>query len=233
MEDETVRIVVTNDDGIDAPGLAVLEGIAAALGDVVVVAPESAQSGVGHRVTTGVAIAVTQIAPKRFSVSGTPADCVRLAIKSLAATVDWLIAGINPGANLGSDIYNSGTVAAAREAAILGVPALAISQYISKGGRIDWQATGHHAGPVVTALMRMPLPKGAYWNVNLPHPLSPGQHVAFRICDPDPNPHAYGYLPAEGGYRYSGTIHERPRVAGMDVAVCFNDQRIAVSQLHL
>ncbi len=228
-----MKIVVTNDDGIDAPGLAVLETIAAVMGEVVVVAPEGPQSGVGHRVTTREAIPVKALAPRRFSVRGTPADCVRLAVKSLAGFTAWVLAGINPGANLGSDIYNSGTVAAAREAAIQGVPAIAVSQYISDGGRIDWEATRHHAGCILGALMAKPPPKHAYWNVNLPHPVFAGESVAYRICEPDPNPHRYQYDPVADGYRYNGTIHERPREPGMDVSVCFDDHRIAVSLLRL
>ena len=228
-----MKIVVTNDDGIDAPGLQVLEAIAEKMGQVVVVAPEGPQSGVGHQVTTRKTLRVKEVAPARFSVEGTPADCIRLAVKSLAIGVDWVLAGINPGANLGSDIYNSGTVAAAREAAILGMPAMAISQYISSGGAIDWQATGHHAGRAVTTLMASALPRRAYWNINLPHPVTTGQHVACRICDPDPNPHDYRYEAVDGGYRYQGTIHTRPRLPGKDVAVCFDDHRIAVSLLQL
>lgn len=229
-----MKVLVTNDDGIDAPGLAVLADIASAMGhDVVVVAPERPQSGVGHRVTTRNAIAVNEIAPARFRVAGTPADCVRLALKSLAAPVDFVLAGINPGANLGSDIYNSGTVAAAREAAVLGVSALAVSQYISEGGAIDWEATGRHAQAVIGALLGRPVPPGAYWNVNLPHPITAGTPVAYRICGPDPGPHHYGYTAGEDGYRYHGTIHGRPRRPGMDVAVCFDERRIAVSMLTL
>jgi 5'-nucleotidase len=81
--------------------------------------------------------------------------------------------------------------------------------------------------------MNMPLPQGSYWNVNLPHPVSAGRHTAYRICDPDPNPHDYRYDAVDGGYRYRGTIHERPRQPGMDVAVCFDDHCIAVSLLRL
>ena len=94
-----------------------------------------------HRVTTRSALRVEQLDTDKFSVDGTPADCVRLALKKLAPDAAWLVAGINPGANLGSDVYNSGTVAAAREAAILGVRSIAISQYIARDHEVNWE---HH-----------------------------------------------------------------------------------------
>ncbi len=118
-----MKIVLTNDDGIDSPGLETLNRCAEQLGDVIIVAPQNAQSGIAHRVTTREPIRVNQLGPDRHSVDGTPADCVRIALKVISPDTDWLISGINAGANLGSDVYNSGTVAAAREAAILGYPA--------------------------------------------------------------------------------------------------------------
>ncbi|MGA9262212.1 MAG: 5'/3'-nucleotidase SurE, partial [Desulfobacterales bacterium] len=130
--------MLTNDDGIDMPGLETLTRIARVHGDPVIVAPETAQSGVGHRVTTRAPLSVKRLAENRFCVGGTPVDCVRLALKVFAPDAAWLIAGINPGANLGSDIYQSGTVAAAREAAILGCRSMAVSQYIARDCPIDW-----------------------------------------------------------------------------------------------
>ena len=131
-------LILTNDDGIEAPGLAALTASVAAMGQPLVVAPAEPQSGIGHRVTVRSALTLYQENSDRYRVEGTPADCARVALKLVAPNADWLIAGINPGANLGSDIYNSGTVAAAREAAILGYRAIAVSQYIAPDVTVDW-----------------------------------------------------------------------------------------------
>jgi 5'-nucleotidase len=227
-----LKIVVTNDDGIDMPGLETLKQIAAVHGDPVIVAPETAQSGVGHRVTTRTPIPVRRLAEDRYSVGGTPVDCVRMALKIFAPDTDWLIAGINPGANLGSDIYQSGTVAAAREAAILGRRSIAVSQYIARDCPIDWDVTGRLAARIIGLLMNLELPSGCYWNINLPHPLSPRGDVSYRFCKPDVNPHRYAYRQDGDGFVYEGTIHERPRDPGMDVAVCFGGE-VSITRLSL
>ena len=113
-----MRILLTNDDGIDAPGLAALRDAAAVLGgDLVVVAPAECHSGCGHRVTTDRAIRVEELARGRFRVGGTPADCVRIAVAQLVPDAALVLSGINAGGNLGADVHHSGTVAAAREAA--------------------------------------------------------------------------------------------------------------------
>ena len=136
---------MTNDDGIDAPGLDALVQCVRRLGKVIVVAPQHAQSGIAHRVTTRDPIRVKRLGENRHSVDGTPADCARIALKVIAPDASWLISGINAGANLGSDVYNSGTIAAAREAAILGCRAVAVSQYIAKDQQVDWAITGDYA----------------------------------------------------------------------------------------
>src|SRR4051794_39363931 len=107
-----MRLLLTNDDGIAAPGLLALESAVRHLGaEFVVVAPASVCSGCGHRVTTDGTIRVEERTPGRFAVEGTPADCVRLALHALATGVDWVLSGINAGGNLGADVYHSGTVA--------------------------------------------------------------------------------------------------------------------------
>ena len=133
-----MKVVLTNDDGIEAPGLAALITIISEIAAPVVVAPRIEQSGAAHRVTARLPISFREAGENRYWVDATPADCARVALKHLAPDADWLVSGINPGANLGSDVYNSGTVAAAREAAILGCRSIAISQYISRGHPIDW-----------------------------------------------------------------------------------------------
>ena len=228
-----MKIILTNDDGIEAPGFGALLGCTKSLGDIITVAPQKAQSGVGHRVTTRAPILVNQIGQNQYSVEGTPADCARIALKEIVTNADWLISGINAGANLGSDVYNSGTVAAAREAAILGYPAIAISQYISKDREVDWEISGHHAGVVLKMLLdREPGPEN-YWNVNLPHPIKKEPPLIYHFCRLDTNPHKYTYRKNGKEFIYSGTIHERPRDPGKDVAVCFDERKIAITRLTL
>lgn len=217
-----MKLVLTNDDGYGAPGLEVLVDLFSSDHDVVVVAPKDPQSGVGHRVTTRDPICVRELDSNRFSVAGTPADCARIALKSLVPDVDWLVAGINPGANLGSDVYNSGTVAAAREATILGHSAIAISQYIAREKTIDWEITGEHARRVLNFLMARELESGSFWNVNLPHPLRVESRPDYSICALDIHPHLYRYRISGDSYLYEGTIHERPFDTGTDVAQCFS-----------
>ncbi len=166
-----MKIVITNDDGIDARGLDTLYQCVRQLGEIVIVAPQHAQSGIAHRVTTRDPIRINQLEPNRHSVDGTPADCARIALKVIAPGAGWLISGINAGANLGSDVYNSGTVAAAREAAILGYRAIAVSQYIAKDQKVDWSITGDCARPVLQMLLSRDLAPGHFWNVNLPSPI--------------------------------------------------------------
>jgi 5'-nucleotidase len=227
-----VKIVLTNDDGIDAPGLAALAEVLAGKGQLTIVAPAVAQSGIGHRVTTRSAFRVLAQAPDRFSVEGTPADCARIALKSLVSDADWVIAGINPGANLGSDVYNSGTVAAAREAAVLGCRSIAISQYVARDQAICWEITARHAVSALTLLLGQPLPRGYFWNVNLPHPLAADSTLQYAYCNLDTNPHQYDYRIDGDTYLYQGTIHERPRDAGRDVAQCFGG-KVSITRIAL
>jgi 5'-nucleotidase len=226
-----LKIVLTNDDGIEAPGLDALFHCAIQLGDIITVAPQKAQSGIAHRVTTRAPIRVNQIGQNQYSVEGTPADCSRIALKEIAADADWLISGINAGANLGSDVYNSGTVAAAREATILGYPAIAISQYISKDHEVDWAISGHQAGAVLKMLLGRELGRGHFWNVNLPHPIEMEPPLTYQFCGLDTNPHKYTYRKNGSELIYTGTIHERPRSPDKDVAVCFDERKIAITRL--
>jgi 5'-nucleotidase len=227
-----MKIILTNDDGIDAPGLAALSRSLTGMGEIFIAAPLAPQSGVGHRVTTHDPIQVKQLGQNRFGIDGTPADCARIALKCLAPGAQWLISGINPGANLGSDVYNSGTVAAAREAAILGCRAIAISQYIARNHEIDWEATSRQAGSVLSMLLRKDPGEGFFWNANLPHPIGPDDSLENELCPLDTNPHQYTYRIDGNAYLYEGTIHERPRDPGKDVAVCFGG-KVSVTRIGL
>jgi 5'-nucleotidase len=143
----------------------------------------------------------------------------------------WVVSGINAGANLGSDVYNSGTVAAAREAAILGYRSIAISQYIAKDQAINWEYTGFHAESVLKMLMGRDLEPSYFWNVNLPHSFDARSEKTYKFCKLDINPHKYDYRKNENDYIYDGSIHERPRNPASDVAVCFDESNIAITRI--
>src|SRR2546421_8158247 len=120
-----MKLLLTNDDGIDALGLAALAEVAAAHGTLTWVAPHAHLSGCGHRVTTSEPIKLMNKGVQRWAIDGTPADCVRVALAKLAPDVAWVLSGMNHGGNLGADVYISGTVAAVREAALHGRRAIA------------------------------------------------------------------------------------------------------------
>lgn len=227
-----MRIIVTNDDGIDAPGLAALAEVAGALGEVVVVAPASAQSGVGHQLTTDAPIYVDALAADRHRILGTPVDCARLALTEIAPDAAWLLSGVNYGGNLGADVYTSGTVAAAREAALLGRPAIAVSHYLGRNRHIDWALARQRLAPVLARLFARPLAAGHFWNVNLPHPESDAVALPIEFCRLDTRPLGVRYRREPNAYVYIGDYHARPRQAARDVDVCMGG-RIAVTKVTL
>src|SRR5438552_19133585 len=139
-------ILVTNDDGVHAPGLAALASALDELGDVYGVAPDREQSAVGHALTLHRPLRVTTVGERRFSVNGTPSDCVNLAVLGLLPERPVLVvAGINHGSNLGDDVTYSGTVSAAMEGTLLGVPSIDVSlvegDEIERETRVDRQGT--------------------------------------------------------------------------------------------
>jgi 5'-nucleotidase len=226
-------ILLTNDDGYDAPGLAALEQAARTCGDVVVVAPATEQSYMGHRVTTKALLTPVEYAPQRFHVNGTPADCVRIALRALGLQPDLVLSGINRGGNLGADIYTSGTVAAAREAAYLGLPALALSQYVNSQLELDWARAAHLAGRAIhTCRERGWNGGGRFWNVNLPHTEAAPSDVAILDSEPDCGPQDVRYRAVDGGFEYCGRYADRPATPGRDVALCLGGA-ITLSELRL
>jgi 5'-nucleotidase len=224
------RILVTNDDGWDAPGLAALKTLAGQFGQVWVLAPRDPHSYAGHRVTTDCPLLLAETGPQEFTLTGTPADCVRLAVTTLFPDVDWVLAGINRGGNLGADIYTSGTVAAVREAALLGRPGIAVSQYIRKGVALDWERSVELARPVVAHLMEEGCPPKGYWNVNLPH-VDVGESAAVVRCVPDNEPLDVRFRQDGEHFHYDGSYRERRRTPGRDVELCFGGS-ITVSSLR-
>ncbi len=168
-----LQILVTNDDGIHAPGLAVAERIARALSDDVwVVAPETEQSGASHSLTLSLPLRLRQIDERHFAVSGTPTDCVMMAVASLMgdAPPSLVLSGVNRGSNIADDITYSGTVAGAMEGTALGFRSIALSQAYGFGEdrEVHW-ACAEKLGPgVVRKLVEVTWPSDVLINVNFP-----------------------------------------------------------------
>ena len=161
-------ILLSNDDSIDAPALHALEAAMHALGEVWVVAPATEQSGVSSALSLHDPLRVRRHGERRFAVSGTPADCVYMALHKLLPRRPALcVSGINQGANLGDDVIYSGTVAAAVEATLHDVPAMAIS-HTSGGRKHDFGPVAQVAVRVASELMQRHMPRGTLLNVNVP-----------------------------------------------------------------
>ncbi|GAC1448177.1 MAG: 5'/3'-nucleotidase SurE [Isosphaeraceae bacterium] len=227
-------LLLTNDDGIEAPGLAALVQAMEGLGARTVIAPLGAESGCAHRVTTHRTIAIEKRDTDRYAIEGSPADCVRLGLNHIVPALSWVVSGINAGGNLGTDLHHSGTVAAVREGVIHGRPGVAISQYIARGRVIDWERAGTWAHRVIESLLERPWEPGTFWNVNLPHPESTEGDPQVIFCPPDPSPLPLSYCVENEGQRvrYQGDYQSRARVAGSDVDVCFSGQ-ISVSLIRV
>ena len=171
---KTLKILITNDDGILAPGLAALHAAVEDLGEVTVVAPSSPQSATGHGITLEGPLVTERVhvqsATKEFwgvSVAGRPADCVKLAVRELTeGPVDLVLSGINPGSNVGINVLYSGTVAAAAEGAIMGAAAVAFSMATSE--EMDFDRAGRYCRKILDALLAGDLEPGHLVNVNLP-----------------------------------------------------------------
>lgn len=228
-----MNLILTNDDGIDAPGLqALLEAITQLQQAATIVAPQGHYSGCGHQVTTTTPIQVEQRSETAYAIGGTPADCVRIGLSHLKPQTDWVLSGINAGGNLGADVYISGTVAAVREAALHRVPGVAISHYRQGGRAFDWQRASQLTAIVLTELFNRPLPPGSYWNVNLPHPQPQDPTPEIVFCPPCTQPLPATYRIEGDRFFYAGDYGKRARDPGSDVELCFAG-KIAITQLQV
>ncbi len=226
------KILLTNDDGWDAPGIATLEGILAEFGQVVVVAPTNPQSGISHQMTFETAMTLTQYSTNRWHLSGTPADCARVGLSQLGQEFDWVFSGINNGGNLGVDFFVSGTVAAAREATFFGARAVAISQHrLNYPEVFDWDKTKGLVQRVVRQLLAKPdFGAGQLVNVNLPDCSQRDiEAVSIVECQRDTNPLPFEYRKSHSSENhkpnhcslvYCGTYNSRKRDPGKDIDVC-------------
>ncbi|MEM7725361.1 MAG: 5'/3'-nucleotidase SurE [Cyanobacteria bacterium P01_A01_bin.45] len=241
-----MTFILTNDDGVDAPGIkALLQAVKNLQIEnqdlsypIITVAPQEHLSGCGHQVTTTKPIYIDKRSESEYAIAGTPADCVRVAMTCICPEIKCVLSGINAGGNMGVDSYISGTVAAVREAAIHGIPAIAFSHYKKKGLEFDWESSTRWTTQVIKHLITRPHELGTFWNVNLPH-LTPEvsnpelpKIPEIIFCNPCTKPLPVDYRIEENALYYQGEYAKRQKTLASDVDVCFSD-RIAVTQLRV
>jgi len=180
-----LRILVTNDDGIHAPGLKVLEKIARKLSnDVWVVAPEEEQSGSAHSLSLANPLRVRKMNAKRYAVRGTPSDCVLMAVRHIMKDnePDFVLSGVNRGQNIADDVTYSGTIAAAMEGTQLGIPSVALSQAFGFSGqsKVKWATAEHFAPDILKKLIAAGWPEEVLININFPD-VVPGSVVGIEV----------------------------------------------------
>jgi 5'-nucleotidase len=235
-----VHFLLTNDDGIDAPGIAALEaGVRLLPGaQVTVVAPETERSLCGHRLTTHEPLVVKPRGEARYAISGTPADCVRVALFGLGINPDFVLSGVNAGGNMGQDLPVSGTIAGVREAAYHGLPGIAFSHYLIRGLMVDWDRTALWTAAVLQELLPLTFSDGEFWSVNFPHlPLGEAvmpERVAAPACRLPLNVSFARSEDASGAtlLLLDAPYSERPYEPDSDVDVCFGG-RIALTRLSI
>ncbi len=163
-------IMITNDDGVDAPGLRILAEALGTLGRAIIIAPERDNSAASHSLTMRRPLRVREISADVYAIDGTPADCVMVGIKKvLPARPDLVASGINPGANLGDDINYSGTVSAAREGTLLEIPSLAVSLATANGEPCLYPVAARQALILAAELLERGMPPNTLFNVNVPN----------------------------------------------------------------
>ncbi|NWG53653.1 MAG: 5'/3'-nucleotidase SurE [Hydrogenophilaceae bacterium] len=238
-----MRILCTNDDGVHAPGLAVLERIARRFtDDVWIIAPESEQSGASRALTLTAPIRVREAGPKRYAVTGTPTDCVLLGVQELMADKrpDLVLSGVNRGQNIAEDVTMSGTIAGAMQGMQLGIPAVAFSQargFRSPDEPIPWETAQTYGPGVLNALLTQGWPLGVVMNVNFPDRLPEeveavevtrqgfrDQHILYADKRTDLRGQAYYWLGFKGKLSTPGE--------GTDLKAIY-EGRISVTPLHI
>lgn len=233
------RILVTNDDGINAPGLTTLVKIAHELSDDVwIVAPEMNQSGAGHSLSLSRPIRARAVSDRKVAVEGTPTDCVLFAVRHLLndRAPDLVLSGVNRGTNLADDVTYSGTIAAAMEGCLLGIPSIALSQSYVGDHPVKWSTAEHFGPKVIAKACALEWPEEVFLNVNFPDVIAGsvagvevtrqghrgfGGHIVERS---DPRGGAYywiGYMPSD-----------KELESGTDIAA-IRRGAVSVTPLHL
>ena len=181
MSGIAMNILLTNDDGIHAEGLWAMQRALSREHNVSVVAPNEERSAVGHSITLHDPLRVNKVQTNGgwgYAVTGTPADCVKLAVlEILQGQPDMVISGINPGPNVGINLNYSGTVSAAKEAALMGIPAIAVSENPATDN--EYKLAAHFVLSLITRVMENGLPRGIFLNVNVRD--MPGYHIHYKI----------------------------------------------------
>ena len=231
-----MNILVTNDDGIQAPGICILAEALESIGQVAVVAPDRERSAVSHALTLHHPLRAEQVAPNRFAVDGTPTDCVNLGIHSLLSFhPDIVVSGINRGANLGDDITYSGTVAAAMEATLMGIPAIAVSLATREAGT-HYRAAADFVCRLATRMCKHGLPQDTFLNVNVPD--LPDDELGEPLLTTQGRRRYEGTIvdkvdPRGRSYYWIGTVDQKFHdLAGSDFAAV-SDGHISITPLHL
>ena len=230
-----MTLLLTNDDGINAPGIQALKQALEHLGksNWRMVAPNDQLSGCSHQLTRGATMAIASQSSQSFALEGTPADCTRVALAHLAPNTSLVLSGINAGGNLGADIYVSGTVAAIREAVLHRVPGIAVSHYIRNQQPINWERASRLTARVLEKLLATPMQEGMFWNVNLPSlPPDANDEPDIVECPLCTQPLPMEHLVDEQGFRFTGKYDQRSRDEGSDVDVCFSGN-IAITPVRL
>lgn len=190
-----MKILITNDDGINAKGLHALVKALEEVGEIAIVAPDRERSAVGHALTLHHPLRATEIGANRFAIDGTPTDCVNLGVhKLISFKPDLVVSGINRGGNLGDDVTYSGTVSAAMEATLMGIPSFAVS-LVTDGDGSNYKAAADFAARLATAVYSNGLPEDTFLNVNVPD-----------LHDSDIHP---PLITRQGRRRYDGTIVDK------------------------
>ncbi|WGF89449.1 5'/3'-nucleotidase SurE [Marinivivus vitaminiproducens] len=235
-----LRILLTNDDGISAPGLAVLREIAATISDdVFVVAPETNQSGTSHALTIRRPLRARRVAEREWAIDGTPTDCVMLALQGLLPAdqgIDLVLSGVNRGANVAEDVTYSGTIGAAMEASLFNIPAIALSQVYIDIDTVPWSAARVHGPKVVRTLLAAGWPGNIVQSVNFPA-CEASEVKGVRVM-----PHGWRKLgdeiveredPRGESYYWIGHLRSKPwDEPGTDLAAV-NDGYVSVTPIHL
>lgn len=230
-----MRILVTNDDGVRSPGLAALADAVRPFGEVWIVAPDRERSASSHSISLHRPLRIIPIDDRTYAVDGTPSDCVYLAVHHLLRDKrpDLVVSGINIGANIADDITYSGTVAAATEATMIRIPAVAFS--LCGGGTPDFSGAARFASGLVSSLLRHRLPPGVLLNVNVPNGSDGTRYRITRqgrrsygaevVEKRDPRGRPYYWI---GGDELA---HED--VPGSDANTVYDEGLISVTPLHL
>jgi len=228
------RILISNDDGYHSEGIEALAAALDPLGEVWVVAPESQQSAASHAISLHRPLRIREVRPRWFAVDGTPTDCSYIAINHIMKSRRPAIAvsGINHGPNLADDVTYSGTVAAAMEASILGVPAIAVSLATRHG--FAFATAARFARELVRAALAQPLPASMLLNVNVP----PGEVSGYAVTRL--GKHSYGTDVVEKSdprgrpyYWIGGSEYSHEDIPGSDCNAVYREGRISVTPLHL